>query len=366
MRGPFVSLLVAALLGGPAPALARVLWRGDFETGNLSQWTRAQVTSPDRIQVVSSPVTQGRYAARVLVRQGDDPISSSGNRSELVYLSYEPEGSERFYRWQTMWDPSYPSAKAWQLFTQWHHSGSNGSPPVEFTIYGEQINLRVTASTVVWTAPLSRGKWHDFVFHVKWSSDPSVGFVELYYDGEIAVPKRNVATQFAGQTNYLKQGLYRNEIISEDGIVYHDGFTIGETLADVLDPGQPVPDAGTFAPDVGSARPDAASAPDARASADAGRPPRTPDASAADAAATDQGIPDAFDAPEPGDAEWSPPNDAATNLQPEDNPEDNPEDSVPDEVDSNNVGCLVAGAGSLAWPGILASLVLALRRRRER
>src|SRR5207253_9390585 len=62
--------------------------------------------------------------------------------------------------------------------------------------------------------------------------------------------------------NYLKQGLYRDPSISAVGVVYHDGMTIGTTLADVapeLVPAPPPPpDAGT--PDAGT--PDAGGTPD--------------------------------------------------------------------------------------------------------
>jgi hypothetical protein len=220
---------------------AKVIWQGDFETGDISQWSKAQATGSDRLQIVTSPVNQGKYALRVLVRQGDNPIGASGNRNELLYLSYEPPGSEYYYRWQTMWDPSFPSVNTWQLFTQWHHSGDNGSPPIEFYVYGDTIQLRINASTVVWSTPLERGKWHDFIFHVKWSPNSNEGFIELWFDGNIAIPKMNAATQFPGMTNYLKQGLYRNNIISQDGIVYHDGFTVGETMEDVQPSVKPPP-----------------------------------------------------------------------------------------------------------------------------
>jgi hypothetical protein len=146
---------VAVLACLPAVAQGRVLWRGDFETGDLSQWTKSQIVSPDRLKVVSSPVAQGTKAVRVEVRQGDNPIGASGNRNELVYMSNEPQGTERYYRWQTMFDPSYPSEATWQVFTQWHHSGDSGSPPVEFDVYAETIKLEVNYQTV-WTAPLER------------------------------------------------------------------------------------------------------------------------------------------------------------------------------------------------------------------
>jgi hypothetical protein len=231
--------------------LLMVLWRGDFETGNTSQWTSQQAVAPDRLRVVTSPVDQGKHALRVEVRQGDDPINASGDRAELVRSNpLEVEGNERFYAWSTMWPANYPSVKTWQLFAQWHHTGLNGSPPMELIINGEQISLRVGAQTTVWQAPLVRGPWHRFVFHVKWSSNPQVGFVELWYDGQLVLPKRMIATMYPGQSNYLKLGLYRNDIITETGVIFHDGMVVGTTLADVLAPaadGGAPPDAG--APD---------------------------------------------------------------------------------------------------------------------
>ncbi|MCY1076288.1 heparin lyase I family protein [Archangium lansingense] len=210
-----------------------VVWRGDFETGDRSQWSSTQMVSADRLQVVPSPVRQGSYAIKVTVRQGDNPISASGNRNELVKMTNEKEGDEYYYRWSTMFASDYPSAKTWQLFTQWHHSGNNGSPPVEFYVNGETIYLRVNGSTVVWSTPLVRGQWQDFIFHVKWSSNASVGFVELYRNGQLVLPKRNAATLYAGQSNYLKVGLYRNSTIAPVGVVYHDGWIQGRSLQDV-------------------------------------------------------------------------------------------------------------------------------------
>jgi hypothetical protein len=91
--------------------------------------------------------------------------------------------------------------------------------------------------TPVWSAPLVRGAWQDFVFHAKWSPNASVGFVELYHNGTLVLPKRSCATQFSGMLNYLKVGLYRNSTIAPVGVLYHDGWSMGRTLAEVLPQG---------------------------------------------------------------------------------------------------------------------------------
>ncbi|MFP2933657.1 heparin lyase I family protein [Pyxidicoccus sp. 3LG] len=222
----------------PPPTGSSVVWVGDFETNNLSQWSKTQMVSADRLALVASPLRQGRYAVKTTVKQGDDPINSSGNRNELVRMTREPAGSEYYYRWSTMFDSTFPSAKTWQLFTQWHHEGDSGSPPVEFYVYGEEIRLNIGGNpgTIVWRTPLVRGQWQDFIFHVKWSPNSSVGFVELYLNGKLVLPKRYIATQYSGQLNYLKVGLYRNDTISQTGIVYHDGWTMAGKLEDVLSP----------------------------------------------------------------------------------------------------------------------------------
>ncbi|MBJ6764193.1 heparin lyase I family protein [Myxococcaceae bacterium JPH2] len=213
-----------------------LVWRGDFETGDRSQWDRTQMVSADRLQVVTSPTREGRYALQATVKQGDDPINASGNRNELVKMTREPVGSEYFYRWSNLFASNYPSAKTWQLFAQWHHEGSDGSPPVEFYVNGEEILLKVGGSggTIVWRTPLVRNAWQDFIFHVRWSPNSTVGFVELYHNGKLVLPKRAMATQYSGMLNYLKVGLYRNDTIVPVGVVYHDGWVMGRTLQDVL------------------------------------------------------------------------------------------------------------------------------------
>jgi uncharacterized protein (TIGR03382 family) len=222
----------------PAIASAGTVWKGDFETGNLSQWSRAQTVASDRLQVVSNVVREGSYALKATVIQGDNPIQASGNRNELAYLTQEEPGSEYFYKWSTLFPEDFASNDTWQVFAQWHQEGCCGSPPLEFYVVGEEMFLRVGGNDgqVLWSAPLVRGRWNDFVLHVKWSSNPREGFVEMYKDGALAVPKTMAATQFGGDRNYLKLGLYRNESISDVGVVYHDGFAMGTQLQDVMPP----------------------------------------------------------------------------------------------------------------------------------
>ncbi len=237
--------LSLCLLSGSASA--KVIWRGDFETGDLSQWTGMNGLV-SRLTVVTDPVRQGRYALRTELRQGD--VNSSGTRNELTLAApqfQEVEGNDKWYAWSTLFPADYPSNNTWQVFTQWHDSGCCGSPPVEFDVLGERIQLAHNGGTVLWSTPLVRNQWHDFVVHVYWSS--TAGYVDLYYDGSKVLDHQATQTLYPGEYTYLKQGLYRNATITQVGVVYHDGMVMGTSLADVApqlaNPPPPPADGGT-------------------------------------------------------------------------------------------------------------------------
>lgn len=250
-----VSLL--CLLLAPLPAVAEIVWKSGFETGDRREWSSAQVVSgePERLKVVTDVAREGRRSLKATVVYGDKPIIASGNRNEVIKMTREAPGSEYWYRWSVRFGSTFPSEKTWQLFTQWHHEGNNGSPPVEFYVYGEEIRLNIGGSpgVIVWRTPLKRGVWYDFVFRVRWSPDPKVGLVELYLDGKQVLKPLSIATQFPGMRNYLKAGLYRNDTIKTTAHLYLDDFVIATTQADVMPlpappPPAPVADAGVTGP----------------------------------------------------------------------------------------------------------------------
>lgn len=236
-------VIAAAALFAAAPCFAAVQWSGDFESGNVNQYSGTQEVSSDRLQVVSDQVHQGKYALKVTVKQGDNPINASGNRNELFQEGHAEEGTEAYYRWSTMFPADYPTANDWQLFAQWHQpEDCCGSPPIQFYVYGEEIRLTVsTDQTQVWKTPLERGAWHDFILHVKFSDDPKVGFIEVWYDGQHVLPRTYAATR---ANDYLKLGLYRAASIQPTAVLYQDAMVRGETLEDVMPPSAPPKDNG--------------------------------------------------------------------------------------------------------------------------
>src|SRR5207248_957482 len=106
MRLLALPVLVVAVASS---ASANVLWRGDYETGDLSQWAGVEgLTS--RLTIVQSPVRQGKYALRTELHQGD--FASSGTRNEVENSSAqynEVEGNDKWYAWSTMFASDFPA-----------------------------------------------------------------------------------------------------------------------------------------------------------------------------------------------------------------------------------------------------------------
>ena len=230
--GTVLAVLAAGIaLGRITGDHGRVVWRGDFETGDLSQWDLVQEVDEDRIQVVDDPIRQGGHAARFVVTP-DDSIGDSSPRAELGARIGDREGRERYYRWFTYFDPEFPTGhrNGFVTFTQWR-AVDESDDWTSFMAWGNRLELRRGGTR--WSTRLVKGVWHEFIYHVKWSPDPAVGFIELWYDGELVLPRLHLRTMSGspgeGVPNYVKQGLYKDERVPT-GVVYHDGFVAGTSL----------------------------------------------------------------------------------------------------------------------------------------
>jgi Polysaccharide lyase len=233
-----IALLGAFFAAATPTASAGVMKRLDFETGSLGQWTSKQAM-PGRIDIIPSPVRQGRFASRFTVKPGDNPVPG-GERAEVVYWSRERAGKHSWWRWSTYFPTSFhPNAGAWNIFTQWHQTGDQCPPPVRFMVdkYVKPAKLRLD----IWSGRLNtshcipqykhtwylgklrRNHWYNFVVKFKWSPRKSAGFVRVSVNGKIKA-RKHMATLYKGMGVYLKQGFYRGESGKKTTII-HDGMT---------------------------------------------------------------------------------------------------------------------------------------------
>jgi len=262
------SIAVAAASASPFPSYSSLAprgsssgldfsgdWRAATGTGLLTQAQAADYTyvldgTPDsRMQLVTSPLRRGKYSVKVTV-----PANQPRAEVADVHTTYAP-GTEFWGAMSIQLDASFPSVSGWSLFHQFFgETGgqSTGSPPIAFEITpSNDFSLMVRggskasagskapreASHVI--APITRGEWHDFLFHVRLAKD-STGLVEVWHriaGGAFSVSPDavdngvNVLTVGGVDQNvYPETGYYRSADTTQ-AILYNAGLWIRASRA---------------------------------------------------------------------------------------------------------------------------------------
>lgn len=236
-----VTLAPAASVASAKPldGGSRTVFVGDYDTGDFCQWSTMQnaVQNGDACgydqKHYSARIADGgsghSTAGRFELRDGDVPDVPGGERAEVRAgrAGDVVEGDERTYRFSLKFDQDFPNPTGtYMVVMQWHPV--QGPPPlaVEVDRAGNLIvrNANVGEKTAV-IGNIKRGQWVDYTLHVKFSDDPSVGFLEAAENGATKVER----TSWRGMptaSNYLKQGLYRDKKDSRTAVLWHDGLRV--------------------------------------------------------------------------------------------------------------------------------------------
>jgi hypothetical protein len=225
----------------PVHAGTTVLFTGDFENGDFSQWTRCQAriySGPcaDMIQdfygmqVVDEGARQGRYAARFELRDGDRPSWGGGERAEVARYKegMVHEGDERWYEFSLRFDPDFPAETSKYLMVMQWHGADDLPPPMALEVQGDGRlvltgHLPNAPSMVI--GDIARGQWVDYVIHAKFSADGKKGWAEVHRNGVRAVPRHRRANMNSGH-DYLKMGLYRDGHAKSTAVMWADGMRV--------------------------------------------------------------------------------------------------------------------------------------------
>lgn len=267
-------------------AAAQEVWRGDFETGDTSQFRselNGMVEGRDYIQIVGDVVAEGMYAARIELH--DDAVWPNGLKR--VELSYRPadartsDGSELYFAWSFYLPETLPVDPS-QTIGYWE-SANSWQQVMAFQLRGSDLSFvtRRPSNQVHWTGVVTPGEWHRIAMRIAWSTGAS-GSVDVWFDGEQVVIGAGAQTLADTNPHFTQIGLLRGAIeFSDVPIIYIDDAVEGGTLADVRPddlPGMAPPDAGV---DAGEPASDGGASDDAGAH-DSGTAP-------ADASAMDSG-----------------------------------------------------------------------------
>lgn len=235
--------LLGVVLPLTIPLCGQVIFRGDFETGDLSQWensgTRGQNIKPGNVDVVTDIVRRGKYAVRftihpqdvfnerqLRVQLGGPRITvAEGTETFLrfsLYVAQAPQDRDNFFYWEGAPPPRYNNVMTW-----WLEPSPTGGTKIR---YGTG---NLGRNGVEWEADFAIGQWHDLVMAIRWSEDAQQGRVRLWFDNK-PVLDRALRTKGPENVYFCQPGIHRSPHTSSIDSLYLDEFVLGTTLADVL------------------------------------------------------------------------------------------------------------------------------------
>lgn len=208
------------------------LWAARFTVTPLRQWAQGG-SSMERTEIVASPAQSDAY---------------SGRSAWYGWATYFPAGFTGTPNHDTVIAQAHSTDLACDppnlyvvVNTQPARRSSTYLHDVELMTYGGSAADGLTTGTGA--CPGVQGHqfiigqfrarhWFRFVMHVMWSSDPDVGYVEMWVDGRLVVPFTHLPTLYSTSPAYWKQGLY--EFASPNAATdYELGVRVGSSRASV-------------------------------------------------------------------------------------------------------------------------------------
>jgi len=235
--------LLCALLSALSSASAEVLFRADFETGDLSQWdktgTRSQNATLRNVQVVTDIVQQGKYAGKFTIHE-DDVFNARQLRVQVggpkvtvqegsdtymsfyMYMADAPKDRDNFFYWEGTPPPRYNNVMTW-----WVEPKDGGGTLIK---YGTG-NLGRNGTE--WTADFTTGKWHQLAMHIHWSEDETKGKTRLWFNGVLVLDK-HLKTKGPEAVYFCQPGIHRSPPRPSVDTIYFDNFILADTLEEVV------------------------------------------------------------------------------------------------------------------------------------
>ncbi len=268
-----INLLVVVGMGlvvmsvGATTTWAAVIVQ-DFEDGTIGNWGEIHCPSCDHaVSVVNDPLGINNYVGRFEHQFADftrdDSYIDSDDKKAMIWgpgpvYHYDTVemGREYWYGFRVLIPDSFPTQLNWFYFAQWHGWADEGeasrSPALGLKYVNDEFWVELIYSSTkiqssnngtvvrpyISSKYAERGKWHDFVVHVRWSYEND-GRLEVWIDGN-----QNQVVNYQGPIGYNDDrgpwflfGIYRSPVENQgDTVIYTDDYKRGWSYEDV-DPG---------------------------------------------------------------------------------------------------------------------------------
>ncbi len=221
-----------------ASASASILWQGDFETGDINQWSTP--INPAGLSVISECAFDSKHAGKVRLT-GDESFLWKGNkqlnRSEFHHrgtAGMTHEGKDTFFAF-SFYLPKKLSEHKHEL--GYWESDKSWQQMLRFNITGSELSFQETAAKeVLWKLPQGAAPkvWHRVALHIHWSVDPQLGTTEVWVDGK-HMGKHHFKNLFAKDALMFTQiGILRTQEDSVEEILI-DGAIETDNITELLE-----------------------------------------------------------------------------------------------------------------------------------
>jgi hypothetical protein len=226
-----------------------IIYRLDFEERDpLPSFISTQTATSYGLQIVDSPVFEGKKAARFELRDSD-PENHNGTRAEISFPG--PDNTthlERWYAFAIYFPPNeYDTDSTDEVISQWHQGGK-ATPSLCIRTKNNRLRLRVNArpkgKEVVEMGPVEKDVWQYFVVHVKHSATAD-GLIQIWRNGVLLVNYKGANMYELSKGNFhtpnWKLGIYKSawnkEAITDSHkrVIYFDAISVGNERASYAD-----------------------------------------------------------------------------------------------------------------------------------
>jgi hypothetical protein len=247
------AMVTVALFSGAPPSS----WVGDFETGDFSQYAFVLRAATDRVSIQTDTPRQGTKYARLTAQDGDVyPLTPTDNpRASLVSPRILYPGFERWISFSVRFPLDFPTIPpdGWFVWMQYHGPPYAGSPSVGFGVAGDNMNIERNQTydyDAIWSSPLQRGQWVDFVLRVNFQQDET-GYIEMWMNQvqqtfKGGVRRLYMRTVEADQNdgleldpvNYRKRGILDTATVDHDNVKFEP--TVPSSITSAIQIAAPV------------------------------------------------------------------------------------------------------------------------------
>ena len=259
----WIVVWVVVCVGGVWPTLstADIIFRNGYETGNLSGWSLEDSgRARHAITIVKAPVRTGTFAARFELNRADPRLAGTYRNEVSVGRRGTPRiaamNEEYWYGFSIFIPANWQHDHLRDELAQFHAPPDPGevwrNPVLAFDtrrglweVWNRWDKRRIqthpnnhqSGHRLLWTGPLKKGAWNDWVVHVKWNWQGN-GFLDVWLNDVQVVNDNGPNCYNDGQQRYFKWGIYKRAWSDTAApftvarrVVINDGLRIGDHTA---------------------------------------------------------------------------------------------------------------------------------------